>query len=524
MRPAIPAIVCLLLLPVSSVAAQPVRPPESNYGEPNGTFPSWQERVVAQLTNRARVAPATELAACPPGQCLEAACYSPTAPLFWHYDLNQAARFHSLTMGMFPFFAHSTPCVLFADINTRFPGSSDGSFASSCSSSGTTTAGARVNLFGAAYSGENASAGQSTPHAAFYGWLYETSTTSACGFTPQNGHRHNILANGGPALGVGHAQVSGSPYGTYWTQDFGGSGSIPKIPSGSHWTATNRSRNPSAGDDIVEFWANWYDVAGGAPATATVVLDNVPIAMTRTRGTAANGAFTATVSGVSTSCHTYYFSFADASLNPVRYPTAGVLGFGADCPDYQSGELAPAAPTGVSAIATSGTQVQVTWNAVTGATSYEIHRRAPGGSFTLRGTSLTTSFNDTASAGTSYLYRVRAVNAGGSSGDSASDLATTVMFTDDPLTPGVLVKAVHLGELRTAVSAVRAQAGLGTVTYTDAAAPGVTVKAIHITELRTHLDQAMAALGLTTGGWTDPTLNGVSIQATHFQQIRNRVK
>ena len=524
MRLPISAIVSLLL--VSSVIAQPATPaiPEPNVGEPNGTFPSWEERAIAQLTNRARVAPATELAGCPAGRCLEAACYSPAAPLIWHFDLNQAARFHSLTMGMFPFFAHSTPCALFPDIDTRFPGSSNGSFASSCNSTGTTTASARVNLFGAVYRGENAAAGQSTPHAAFYAWLYEATTSSACGFTSQNGHRHNILSNVGPAMGVGHAQVSGSPWGNYWTQDFGGSGSIPKIPSGSHWTAINRFRDPSPGDNNVEFWANWHDVAGGAPTTATVVLDNVPAVMTRTRGTATSGAFTVTVGGVSTSCHTYYFSFVDSSLNTVRYPTTGVLGFGAGCPDFQGGEIAPAAPTGVNAIATASTQVQVTWNAVTGATSYEIDRRAPGGSFALRGTSLTTSFNDTTSANTAYLYRVRAVNAGGSSGDSAFDLATTVMFTDDPLATGVLVKAVHLGQLRTAVSAIRAQAGVSTVTYTDAAAAGVTVKAIHITELRTFLDQAMTALGLTTGGWTDASLSGVSIRTPHFQQIRNRVK
>jgi uncharacterized protein YkwD len=521
MRLPISAMACVLL--ASSVVAQPLTP-VPQYGEPtNGTFPSWQERAVAQLTNRARVEPAAELTPCPPGQCLEAACYLPTTPLIWNYDLNQSARFHSLTMGMFPFFAHDTPCVLFPDIDTRFPGSSNGSFASSCSSSGTTTAGSRVNLFGAAYGGENAAAGYSTPHAAFYGWLYETATTGACGFTFQNGHRYNILASGGPAGGVGHANVSGSPYGTYWTQDFGGSGSIPKIPSGSHWTAVNHLRDPSPGDNIAEFWANWYDAAG-APATATVVLDNVPAVMTRTRGTATNGAFTATISGVSTSCHTYYFSFADSSLNTVRYPTTGVLGFGAGCPDYQGGEIAPAAPTGVSATATSSTQVQVTWNAVTGATSYQIYRRDPGGSFALRGTSLTTSYNDTASGDTAYLYRVRAVNPGGSSGDSASDLATTVMFTDDPLATGTAVKAVHLAQLRTGVSAVRAQAGLSIVTYSDSAATGVTARAIHITELRTYLDQAMSALGLTTGGWTDASLAGATIKTTHFQQIRNRVK
>ncbi len=523
MRTTVSAVATFLFFATCSVLAQPA-PIVPNYGEPNGTFPSWQERAVAQLTNRARVEPSAELASCPAGQCPEAACYTAVAPLFWNYDLNQAARFHSLTMGKFPFFAHSTPCVLFSDINTRFPGSSDGSFASSCSGSGSTTAGARVNLFGAAYGGENAAAGQSSPFSVFYAWLHEPASSSGCGFTQQNGHRYNILRNAGPSLGVGHAQVSGSPYGTYWTQDFGGTAVNGKIPSGSHWTATNHVRDPSGGDNSVEFWANWYDTAGGAPTAATVVLDNVPVTMTRIRGTVTNGAYRATVIGVSTACHTYYFSFVDSSLNTVRYPTTGSLGFGGGCPDYQGGTIAPSAPTGVNATATATTQVQVTWSAVTGATSYEVYRRNPGGVFTLRGTSLTTSYNDTASANTAYLYRVRAVNAGGSSGDSASNLATTVLFTDDPLSAGVTVKAIHLAELRTAVNAVRAQASLSAGTYTDAASPGVVIKAVHITQLRSQLDTAMSTLSLTTGGWTDASLTGVRIKAVHVQEIRNRGK
>lgn len=520
-----PISTILWLLIAASAAAQPLIP-KSDYGEPNGTFPNWQERAVAELTNRARVEPATDLAACPSGACLEGACYAATAPLYWNYDLNQSARLHSLTMGKFPFFGHDTPCTLFPDIDTRYPGSSDGSFASSCSSSGTTTAGSRVNLFGAGYGGENAAAGYNTPHAVFYGWLYEAATTSSCGFTLQNGHRYNILTNGGPALGVGYAQVSGSPYGTYWTQDFGGTGSISKIPSGSHWTAVNHLRDPNGSDNNVEFWANWYDNAGGAPTTATVVLDNVPTTMTRTRGTAKNGAYTATISGISTSCHTYYFSFIDSALNTVRYPTTGSLGFGSGCPDFQSGSTTPVppAPAGVNAVATATTQVQVMWTAALGATSYEIYRRDPGGAYALRGTSSSTSFTDAASANTAYLYRVRAVNAGGSSGDSAPDLATTVIFTDDPLSAGVLVKAVHLAQLRTAVNAVRAQAGRSPATFTDAASAGVVVKQVHITELRSSLDDAMSALGFATGGWTDPSLAGVTIKAIHVQEIRNRVK
>src|SRR5687768_6131765 len=98
-------------------------------------------------------------------------------------------------MGMFPFFGHDTPCQVFTDIDTRFPGASNGSFASSCSSSGMTSDNARVSLFGAGQSGENIAAGQHTPHSVFYVWLHEPATTSACGFTFQNGHRYNILTN-----------------------------------------------------------------------------------------------------------------------------------------------------------------------------------------------------------------------------------------------------------------------------------------------------------------------------------------
>lgn len=517
MRIPVVALACLLAL--SPALAQQLTP-RADEGEPNGTFPNWEERAIAQLVNRARVEPAAELADCQ--GCLEKACYSPVAPLIWNYDLNQAARFHSVSMGMFPFFAHDTPCALFSNIDARYPGTSDGSFASSCSGSGTTFAFVRVGMFGAGYAGENVAAGQSSPHAAFYAWLHETTDSSACGFSFSNGHRFNILTSG-PALGVGYAQVPGSPWGKYWTQDFGGFGPIPKIPSGSHWTE-GRFRDPSPGDNKVEFWANWYDPAG-APGTATVVLDNVPQVMTRARGSSTNGAYSATVNGVSTGCHAYYFSFIDSALNLVRYPTTGTLGFGAGCADYSGGVAAPAAPTGVNAIATTSSQVQVTWNAVIGATSYEVYRRdSAGGAFALRGTSLTPSYNDSASAGTAYLYRVRAVNAGGSSGDSAATLATTVMFTNDPLAAGLTVRAVHLAELRTAVEAVRAQAGLSAGTYTDAAAAGVGVKAIHITQLRSSLDQAMTILGLTTGGWTDASLTGVPIKSTHSQEIRNRVK
>jgi hypothetical protein len=185
----------------------------------------------------------------------------------------------------------------------------------------------------------------------------------------------------------------------------------------------------------------------------------------------------------------------------------------------------PAAPIGVNARATSTTSVLVTWNAVSGATSYQIFRRAPGVAFTQVGTSTTTSFTNAVAANTAYLYRVRAVNSGGASADSASDLATTVFFTDDPLVArSTKIKAVHLAELRATVNAVRSLAGIGTTTFTDAASPGIRVKAIHITQLRTALDAALSSLGLPAGGYTDALGPGAVIKAIHFQEIRNRMK
>jgi hypothetical protein len=194
---------------------------------------------------------------------------------------------------------------------------------------------------------------------------------------------------------------------------------------------------------------------------------------------------------------------------------------------YGTGVAAPAAPTGVVATATSGTSVSITWTASVGATSYEVYRRAAGGSYTLVGSPATNSFtnNTGLAANNAYMYRVRAVNAGGTSVDSAADLATTVVYTDAALVAGIAVKAVHLSELRTAVSAVRLQASLSAGTFTDSASAGVVVKAVHINELRTQLDAAMSALSLTTGGFTDTILaNSTAIKAIHFQELRNRMQ
>jgi aryl-phospho-beta-D-glucosidase BglC (GH1 family) len=96
---------------------------------------------------------------------------------------------------------------------------------------------------------------------------------------------------------------------------------------------------------------------------------------------------------------------------------------------------APYAVTGVVATASAG-QVTVRWNAVNGATSYQLYRTADSGSepATPSVSGLTgTTFTDTGlNPGTTYYYRVVAVNGAGASGFSTETSARTPGTNPDP--------------------------------------------------------------------------------------------
>jgi hypothetical protein len=100
------------------------------------------------------------------------------------------------------------------------------------------------------------------------------------------------------------------------------------------------------------------------------------------------------------------------------------------------------------------------------------------------------------------------------------------VFTDDTLVVGqTTAKAQHIIELRQAVDAMRAVAGLSGAPWTDPAlAAGSRIKAIHIVELRTFLDDAATRLGYSTSPYTDPSLAaGYSIKRIHIEELRQRI-
>ncbi len=107
----------------------------------------------------------------------------------------------------------------------------------------------------------------------------------------------------------------------------------------------------------------------------------------------------------------------------------------------------------------------------------------------------------------------------------AEPTAVFAQFTDNPLTAGTPIKAVHITELRSAIANLRASSGLPVFSFTDPTlTPGVTViLAVHLTELRTALDQVYDAAVIARPVYTDPAPAGLVIKAVHIQELRTAI-
>jgi hypothetical protein len=194
----------------------------------------------------------------------------------------------------------------------------------------------------------------------------------------------------------------------------------------------------------------------------------------------------------------------------------------------------------VATVGSSTTQVNLSWAAPnTTFDHYRVERAETVGNFNASFNSQTNSYTDSTASNKAYLYRVCGVDASGNrlTDYSNVELATTVIFTDDPLVAsspsqvGTTIKAEHLVQLRLAVNAVRALAGLGAASWTypePVSFPVEQRRAIYwedIAELRTNLDQALNVLERWQPYVTDPALaRGMTVKANHFQEIRTRVK
>lgn len=208
----------------------------------------------------------------------------------------------------------------------------------------------------------------------------------------------------------------------------------------------------------------------------------------------------------------------------------------------------PGVPANVVVTSASATQVVVSWAPPAGgAHHYEVERgQSLAGTYTSVGTAAggATTFSDTTvTGGAAYLYRVRAVDAGGNrSAPSNIALGTAFNFADDPIVtksdhnqgintgqPLTTIQALHITQLRAAVNAVRALVpGLGQGTWThETLTPHQTVvTADDVRDLRTELADALTALNIPLPNYTDPTIyNGQGgvrtvIKRDHIKELR----
>lgn len=259
----------------------------------------------------------------------------------------------------------------------------------------------------------------------------------------------------------------------------------------------------------------------GQTGTASVVNAGLTYSWTITNGTFTGGVATAAGASVSFS----------GTVSPVSLTVTATNASGCSVTDTATVQLASVAltaPANFSATAVGSTSVALSWLAVANASGYEIFRSTSGLNFVSIGTSDVTSYTDLSVApGTAYLYRVRATQGGTTGPYSASDSTAAVVFAET-ITAGVTrIKSSHFTELLSAVNALRALAGLGSISFTSPAPSSITtIRAAHVSTLRTGVTQAYASLGLSSPVFTDATLTTQStvVKAVHLNQLRTAVR
>jgi hypothetical protein len=179
---------------------------------------------------------------------------------------------------------------------------------------------------------------------------------------------------------------------------------------------------------------------------------------------------------------------------------------------YAEGE-----PSRLTATAAGTQSVSLSWNAWVSAARYEVFRNG-----TFVGTTTDLTYSDGGVLpDTAYVYYVRAVDASGSPvATSVRDVAVTAQVSDADITPGKVVKAAHLAEVRRLVNMLRAAAGRAPGAWTESAQ----IRAVQLTELRTALNEARTLLGVPALSFTDGVLAGVKVKAVHMQELMGGVR
>ena len=275
----------------------------------------------------------------------------------------------------------------------------------------------RMASFGYPYypNGENIAGGLDDAQGTFDQWKNACDPDAAgrCTYA----HRVNMLSPSYVVLGIGRAYGPGTAYGWYWTTDFGGyldrtitqaGSTTPLPPAPSAPVISSFTASPSsiqAGQSSTLAWN-----ISGATALSIDVLGNI------------NGLTSKVVSPNQTTA--YWLTATNAIGTTAARLTITVTGAPPSAPitDTQP----PTVPNLTSATASGPNQVNLAWGASTdnvGVARYQVFRT---GTLIANTSSATRSFSDlTASAGSTYTYWVRALDAASNASSPSNSIQAT---------------------------------------------------------------------------------------------------
>ena len=206
-------------------------------------------------------------------------------------------------------------------------------------------------------------------------------------------------------------------------------GNIDPSPAKSDWTIDTIAPNApviTSPPDGASLANGDFTLSGTAEPGSTVNIFGDVISVGKTQADA-RGAWSKTLSSVPDGSHTYTVTAADAAGNVSA--TSNTLTVVVEAPR-------PSAPSGLTAIASSDSQVNLSWtDNATNESAYVVERSPDGSTGWTQLTSMlpadTSSYSDiNLTADGFYYYRVKAINSGRSSDYSNTANATTFLFSE----------------------------------------------------------------------------------------------
>ena len=165
------------------------------------------------------------------------------------------------------------------------------------------------------------------------------------------------------------------------------------------------------------------------------------------------------------------------------------------------------------------------WTATVGTTAVSWQAPAGGAKSLGWGTLFNLSFD--ADAAPVVSAPALGVSGTGPAGVTLTGVFVDAGFSDAPLVVGQTpVRTVHITELRSRINVLRARWGLGGYAWSrQPLTTGMVIEAVDVIELRTALREVYDAVPQTAPSYEDPDLrDGFSIRAVHIRELRDAVR